>query len=43
MQTQIIHTQTHIHTITNIKITGKNNHWSLIVVNISGLNSSMIE
>jgi hypothetical protein len=37
-----IHTHTHTHThtaTTNIKITGSNNHWSLISLNTSRLNS----
>jgi hypothetical protein len=32
--------QSHTHSITtNIKITGTNNHWSLIILNINGPNS----
>ena len=32
-------TQTLLHKINNKKITGINNHWSLISLNINGLNS----
>ena len=35
------HTQTNTYTHTNNKITGINNHWSLISLNINGLNSSI--